>query len=421
MIVIYRDNNANAIFIQDSNGVQFLNNINAYQPDPLLTIINIEDLSREIDIMTGIEYTEFEDDAGVAWGTDGADCCNNLNAAFQTSGSSGNIPVITSSLAVAMTQGDTLNYELLADFGVGYEWDLSNVPGITTVEGNIRKLIGGSSLSSAAYNIPVKAINYFGFDSETLVLTVSAPAYNNTISTDFVRNDYIDATPNTSNPLYRPTNGVGAADAWSITFWFKGGTSNNNEQTILMFGGSNQGSEGRVHVYWDGNNERLFLLYGTNNDYLQMNTPDSSLVDGVWQQVIITYDGGTTDDEEFNRFEIFIDGSTQTFSTDEGNKGYGGEIVDDFFRIGRNGASGNYLRNNCLVDEVALWDTDETANVAAIYNSGTPHNLASLTSAPDHYWRMGDGDTFPTISDQITTLDFTMFNMTAADFVNDVP
>ena len=40
MIVIYRDNNANAIFI-DSNGVQFLNNLHAYQTDPTSTVLNI--------------------------------------------------------------------------------------------------------------------------------------------------------------------------------------------------------------------------------------------------------------------------------------------------------------------------------------------------------------------------------------------
>jgi len=34
---------------------------------------------------------------------------------------------------------------------------------------------------------------------------------------------------------------------------------------------------------------------------------------------------------------------------------------------------------------------------------------------------MGDGDTFPTITDQISTLDFTMFNMTVGDIVNDTP
>ena len=85
-------------------------------------------------------------------------------------------------MAVSLTEGQTLNYELLADFGVGYEWDLSNVAGITTVDFNPRKLIGGSGLAVGTYNIPVKAINYNGEDSETLVLTVTAAPFSNTKS-----------------------------------------------------------------------------------------------------------------------------------------------------------------------------------------------------------------------------------------------
>ena len=73
-----------------------------------------------------------------------------------------------------------MNYELTANFGVGYEWDFSNVSGIVNVEGNVRKIVGGSSLSVGTYNIPVKAINYNGEDSETIVLTVSTPPFCNT-------------------------------------------------------------------------------------------------------------------------------------------------------------------------------------------------------------------------------------------------
>ncbi len=78
-----------------------------------------------------------------------AEKINTLNALFQNTGvSTGSVPVITSSLAVSLTEGETLNYELTADYGVGYEWDLSNVSGITTVEGNTRKINWGFIFSS---------------------------------------------------------------------------------------------------------------------------------------------------------------------------------------------------------------------------------------------------------------------------------
>ena len=62
----------------------------------------------------------------------------------------------------------------MASRGVAYEW--ANLPtGITTVEGNVRKLIGGSSLSTGTYSPTMTAINYAGEDVETLTITVSDP------------------------------------------------------------------------------------------------------------------------------------------------------------------------------------------------------------------------------------------------------
>lgn len=431
MIVIYKDDDANAIFVENQNGAQFLNNIQAFQDNVTDTTLSIRDLSKDIEIMSDIEYTEFVDDSATAWGTDGQTTTNNLNAIFQVSGSGGgNVPVITSSLAVAMTQGDTLNYELTATDGVGYEWDLSNVIGVVNVEGNVRKIIGGSNLLSNTYNILVKAINYYGEDSETIVLTVATPPYSNTKAVKVNKNDYIEATANTSNPFYRASNGSGASDAWSCAIWFDGGTNNNKEQTIISFGGTDENNEGSVWLIWNASsgNKRIQLRYGTKNNYLKFKTPVNSLQNSDnYKHILVTYDGGTTGQDQgqlndyFSRFEIWIDGVSQTLTTADNNDGWSGSIKAEVFKIGEASFGGKHLRNGCLVDEVAIWASDETANASLIYNSGTPHDLGLLTSAPTHYWRMGDGDTFPTLQDQISSLDFTMVNMTVSDIINDVP
>ena len=49
-----------------------------------------------------------------------------------------------------------------------------------------------------------------------------------------------------------------------------------------------------------------------------------------------------------------------------------------------------------------------------IYNSGTLHDLSDLGTAPAHYWRMGDDDTYPTIQDNEGSAHFVMYNMTSA-------
>lgn len=58
-----------------------------------------------------------------------------------------------------------------------------------------------------------------------------------------------------------------------------------------------------------------------------------------------------------------------------------------------------------LVDEVALWSTDVSGDIATIYNSGKPDDLSSssvVSTAPINWYRMGDNDggTGTTITDQ---------------------
>jgi len=81
-------------------------------------------------------------------------------------------PTITSSLSVSHIVGSTFNYELITDKGIRIEWDLSSVEGISTVDGNDRFLTGGVNLALGEYSIPVKAINYYGEDSQVLQLSV---------------------------------------------------------------------------------------------------------------------------------------------------------------------------------------------------------------------------------------------------------
>ena len=425
-IKIYKDAQANAIFLEDSNGAQFINAICAREVGGNVCILS---KSRDIDLISNAPHTSFIDSNDVPYAGDVTAVVNTLNILFSDEGTtSTSIPVITSSLVINSVVGDVINYELLADFGVGYEW--SNLPaGLTTVEGNNRKLIGGSGLTAATYTPTMRAINYNGEDVETLTIVVSAPAFSNTKSVAFEVNDYLDAAASTANPLYRASNGAGAADAWTIATYFKGGTSNNLEQTIVMFGGSSQSNDARVQLFWDNSNgdQHIRLRYGSNNNYLELNTPDLGVLPNVWTHIMVTYDGGTTGvasgsiADYYSRFTIFIDGVSVSLTTSHANYGNTAEVKADYFRVGRNGTAANTLRNDCRLDELSLWDTDQTANVADIHNAGVPHDLAILTTPPTHWWRFGDSDTYPTATDSIGSLDLTLTLMGPSSFVNDVP
>lgn len=78
------------------------------------------------------------------------------------------------------------------------------------------------------------------------------------------------------------------------------------------------------------------------------------------------------------------------------------------------------------VDEVTFWSVGMTqAQVQALYNSGHPGNPLSHSQAASltHYYRMGDGDTFPTISDRQGSVNGTCTNMAGAgtNFTSTVP
>ena len=354
---------------------------------------------------------------------------NQINAMLQHSGSAtGSTPSITSSLAISMEQGSTLNYELTADFGVGYEWDLSNVSGITTVEGHIRNLIGGSGLAAGTYNIPVKAINYNGEDSETLVLTVTAAPFTNTKSIQFNNQDYLGANASLlANTLGRTGNGSGSSDAWTISFWFKGSTSTNGAQTVFYYGDYDTSNGGNLHILYSGSFDRFRFHYGSTNNNIRLQTQNNTVVANTWYHVLITYDGGQTGSSSgdinnyYSRFKIFIDGNLQTTTNTNNNYGWSSNIDPDNWRVGRF-ASGNYMKGGCKIDELAVWNSDQSANVSTIYNSGAPFDLLTLTAQPKHWWPV-DGSTYPNIQDNGTAANctFVMYNMTAADIVSDVP
>jgi len=428
-IKIYKDQSANSIFIEDANGAQFVNSLQAFVP---VDKVDIKDLARQIDIVSGADHTEFVDENGVQYSGTATDVCNALNAIFQSSGTpTGDTPTITSPLTINSVEGSTINYELTATFGVGYEWDLSNVPGVTTVEGNVRKILGGSSLAAGTYNLPVKAINYNGEDSKTVVLTVANPPFANTKSVNFNNNDYLQANAGIlQNVLGRTANGSGSSDAWTISFWFKPGSHTGGaKQTVFYFGSSDHNNGGHIWAYYKGSEKALYLEYGSSNNYIRLKTPNNSLSVGNWSHFLLAYDGGTTGSSSgsisnyYSRFGVFTNGTLISTTNSNSNYGWSSSIGSNILHLGKRASGNDYMKDSCRVDELAIWSSDESANIASIYNSGTPRDLGLLSSVPVHWWRMGDGDTFPFLFDtgSAANCTFQMLNMTSADIVNDVP
>ena len=71
------------------------------------------------------------------------------------------------------------------------------------------------------------------------------------------------------------------------------------------------------------------------------------------------------------------------------------------------------------VNQIAIWGSDQSANISDIYNSGTTQDLSLLTTAPDHYYDIESSTS--TIQDLSGTAHFVGYNFDTADLVDDAP
>ena len=148
-VKVYREDDANATILDDgsrgSGGMRFNKELLAVgNGDGTITVLSPARGSDTEDFaeVSNIAYTEFRDEQDVALGTDEAGVVNALNAVMSHTGGADPVaPVITSATAVTITDGDAINYELVATGGVGFEW--SGLPeGMAIKNGSPRKLIG---------------------------------------------------------------------------------------------------------------------------------------------------------------------------------------------------------------------------------------------------------------------------------------
>jgi hypothetical protein len=158
-----------------------------------------------------------------------------------------------------------------------------------------------------------------------------------------------------------------------------------------------------------------FFLQARHATYNLAYTGVAVIAAQTWTHVTLTYNGGTN----FNGFRLYKNAVLD-------NVPGAGAMVASLHSGqvpcfgSRNTAAFFYSGN---IDEVSFWTKAlSQAEVTELFNlapSAVPEH--SATAFLVHWWRMGDGDVFPTIQDQIDAVDGTMTNMTSSDIVAEVP
>jgi hypothetical protein len=178
----------------------------------------------------------------------------------------------------------------------------------------------------------------------------------------------------------------------SISFWIKTTTSST---TVLTEKAATELAVWFLSskIYWAGAN--AFSSATTIND-------------GNWKHICLVADGSAS--------YIYINGS---LSATGGNKIVASTNVTAFVYGARSNGSFAY---NGKLDELAIFNTAlSSVNVTAIYNSGTPADLTSLS--PVSWWRI-EKATFSTnwtVPDETGSNDGTSANMTIEDRTGDAP
>ena len=120
-----------------------------------------------------------------------------------------------------------------------------------------------------------------------------------------------------------------------------------------------------------------FAFWVNGTDYVN---GSSNFPNGSWYHVMVVRDSS-------DLITMYVNGASDASFTHSGTLTTTGLVSSTYKYIG-------------LSDEYAVWDSDQSANIAEIYNGGIPGNLDSL--APLGWWRMGDDDSGrgTTITDQ---------------------
>jgi hypothetical protein len=204
---------------------------------------------------------------------------------------------------------------------------------------------------------------------------VAATPFVNTYSVDF---DGVDDYVETGLSL----TDLSITNKFTVSCWFYADTLAAWDGIFGCASASNFNDGFSVYVNNLGVLRFFVGVYSVTTNYVE-----TTVSAGQWYHILACYDGSLGADN----VKLYIDGVAIANGVNGQRTGNvpdsGGEL-----RIATVNSTGSHYGFNGNVDEFAVWNTDERANAATIYNSGLPADLASLS--PDLWYRMGDGDTF---------------------------
>ena len=184
---------------------------------------------------------------------------------------------------------------------------------------------------------------------------------------------------------YMPT---ASATDFSMSWWFKGTTTNVNRSLSPTRGNKNVGPYSPYLLSAETANRSLNVAYpggGTGWSWGGTNTIDD-IVDGNWHHLVLVV--ADNPNGSGSLVELYLDGSLYNSSVEGQFTGHASTSNTSYnFKIGT--LSGGAYWFGDYIDDVAFFESKITSSqVTTLYNSGKPGNISSLS--PNCWLRMGD-------------------------------
>lgn len=211
----------------------------------------------------------------------------------------------------------------------------------------------------------------------TFANEASSGAWNgNTYSVDFDGSNMYVTVGNYSDYNF----GSGGTDsAFSISAWI-----NMTDATDFIVASKDDGGSNRQYSIRFVDDKIHFYLLGGGYMGRLYNTAVTG-DQGSWIHVGFTYDGSKSD----TGIKIYRNGTRVDDTNYSGGSYVGMSATSAPFEIGKQGIGATAQYSQGLIDEVAIFNSElSSSDVTAIYNSGVPGDLKTLS--PVGWWRMGD-------------------------------
>ena len=212
--------------------------------------------------------------------------------------------------------------------------------------------------------------------------TGGTPPFTNTKS---IQLDGIDAFANIG------TTSLGITNAISISAWVKIPTTNTggggSDIQEIICEDATSGINRNWALNWRGGTRNNWQWVVWNTDGAAVLVTSSGLTpnDNQWHHILATYDGTSNADG----VKLYIDGGSPFTATASSTGIRSVSSVEA--TIGAT-SGGSALRLEGTLDEIAVWNSDQSANINSIYSASGAVDLSSLS--PLSWWRFeGTGTT----------------------------